>query len=230
MGLNKSKGNMYPFITDTWNPLGGECPHGCSYCSTNKFHYPVLLEKYSGKPRLFEKELTTNLGKGKFIFVCAQNDLFAKEIPKEFILKVINHCQKFDNKYLFQTKNPARVLEFVYADVLPLQSVICTTIETNRELTGISISAPHPIARAMNIGRISLTVDTHVTIEPIIDFDHEEFVRLIKMCGAVQVNIGADSGNNNLPEPSKEKVLQLIEALGKFTTVYQKKNLKRITG
>jgi hypothetical protein len=43
-----------------------------------------------------------------------------------------------------------------------------------------------------------------------------------------QVNIGADSGNNHLPEPSKEKVLQLIEALKEFTVIDQKRNLNRI--
>lgn len=27
MGLNKAKGNMYEFITHTWNPIKGKCPH-----------------------------------------------------------------------------------------------------------------------------------------------------------------------------------------------------------
>lgn len=31
MPLNKSTGNMYKFITHTWNTIKGECPHGCSY-------------------------------------------------------------------------------------------------------------------------------------------------------------------------------------------------------
>lgn len=35
MPLNKAKGNMYEWVTHTWNPLAGECSHGCSYCSTN---------------------------------------------------------------------------------------------------------------------------------------------------------------------------------------------------
>lgn len=32
MGLNKSKGNMYEFITDTYNIVKGACDFGCSYC------------------------------------------------------------------------------------------------------------------------------------------------------------------------------------------------------
>jgi hypothetical protein len=43
-------------------------------------------------------------------------------------------------------------------------------------------------------------------------------------------NIGADSGNNHLPEPSAEKVLALIEELGRFTTIARKRNLGRILG
>lgn len=45
---------------------------------------------------------------------------------------------------------------------------------------------------------------------------------------AEQVNIGADSGGNHLPEPSAAKVLALIEELVKFTTVERKKNLARL--
>ena len=48
------------------------------------------------------------------------------------------------------------------------------------------------------------------------------------MAKPIQVNIGADSGGNNLPEPSKEKIIELIFELEKFTKVKQKKNLKRL--
>ncbi len=60
------------------------------------------------------------------------------------------------------------------------------------------------------------------------DFDLDKLVPLISVCRPIQVNIGADSGNNGLPEPSKEKVLKLIEELEKFTKVKQKKNLNRL--
>jgi hypothetical protein len=60
------------------------------------------------------------------------------------------------------------------------------------------------------------------------DFDLREMVELIKECNPVQVNIGADSGNNNLPEPGKEKLLELIKELKKFTTIAKKTNLERL--
>ena len=50
----------------------------------------------------------------------------------------------------------------------------------------------------------------------------------IRMCDPVQVNIGADSGGNGLPEPSSQEILKLIEVLSGFTKVERKKNLKRL--
>jgi hypothetical protein len=51
---------------------------------------------------------------------------------------------------------------------------------------------------------------------------------MIKECAPVQVNIGADSGHNHLPEPPAEKVLELIAELEKITKVVQKPNLARL--
>jgi hypothetical protein len=41
-------------------------------------------------------------------------------------------------------------------------------------------------------------------------------------------SVGADSKNCHLPEPSSEKVRDLITELSKFTKVIQKDNLKRL--
>lgn len=62
------------------------------------------------------------------------------------------------------------------------------------------------------------------------DFDLPEFIEMIQHCLPVQVNIGADSSpkRNNLPEPPKEKILELIAEIEKFTNVVQKKNLARL--
>ena len=60
--------------------------------------------------------------------------------------------------------------------------------------------------------------------------DLPEFIEMIQHCQPVQVNIGANSNpkRNKLPEPPKEKILELITELEKFTTVVQKKNLRRL--
>jgi protein gp37 len=123
MSLNKSKGNMYNNVV-TWNPLGGECSHKCEYCSTKSFFYFAQKEKYSGELRIC-KPITDSLGRDKFIFVVAQNDLFANNVPDEFINRVLEHCRKFTNKYLFQSKNPQRMLSF--DDRMPPDTIYCTT-------------------------------------------------------------------------------------------------------
>ena len=46
MALNKSTGNMYAFVSHTYNPLKGECEHSCSYCfmKRNRPLPPLRLE------------------------------------------------------------------------------------------------------------------------------------------------------------------------------------------
>jgi DNA repair photolyase len=178
--------------------------------------------------RFDEKELKTDLGTGNFIFVGSSCDMFAENIPDEWIKKTLKHMEKFDSKYLLQTKNPTRVLDFIDACVITDKCVICTTIESNRDLLEIKRNSPDVFKRAMAMNELSQIIDTYVTIEPIMDFDMDIMVKLIKECEPLQVNIGADSGRNNLPEPSKEKVLQLVSELEKFTIIHNKSNLQRL--
>lgn len=224
------KGNMYEGVV-TWNPLAGTCPHGCTYCSTNALkRFPVIEDKYSGRIRLDYVVLNKNLGTGKTIFVCAQNDLFASEVPMNFMSTIIHQCHKYpQNRYLFQSKNPEMFQ--AYFGYFPQGSILCTTIETNRwydqmgntPVTGNRSQGMHILANP-NIW----DYEKQVTIEPIMDFDLDKMVELIEYATPDQVNIGADSKRNNLPEPSKERVLALIAELEKFTKVKQKSNLTRL--
>ena len=127
---------------------------------------------------------------------------------------------------MFQTKNPNRVKE--YKKLLPKSSIITTTIESNRFYPEIMHEAPTPKDRADAMNYLSKYLKTFVTIEPIMDFDLGEFVKILKKCNPSQINIGADTGRNNLPEPSKEKVKQLIDEINGFTTIHNKNNLKRM--
>jgi len=215
MALNISKGNMYEFVTHTWNAIKGACPHDCTYCYMKRFG--------TLKPvRLDQKELKTDLGKGNFIFVGSSCDMFACGIDVTWMEKVLAHCLNFpENKYLFQSKNPHS-----FHAIQNLDAVLCTTIETNRFYKDIMRNSPSPNTRAHNMRIISKR--KFVTIEPIMDFDLDEMVELIKICGPEQVNIGADSGAHALPEPPIEKVLELIDALSAFTKIEKKRNLERL--
>ena len=218
MGLNESKGNMYDFITHTWNTVKGQCYQDCSYCYMKRW-------KNLKPVRFDELELDTDLGTGNFIFVGSSNDLFTADHEYNWMHMTLYHCNKYpENKYLFQTKNPEELNR--WTNELPANSVICTTLESNRHYPEIMKNAPVPFNRALHFKDIAL--DKYITIEPILDFGLGAFVEMIKSINPVQINIGADSGNNNLPEPTWDKVEKLIWELSDFTTVKLKKNLDRL--
>jgi hypothetical protein len=185
------------------------------------------FNKGSQPPRFDETELHTNLGAGNFIFVGSSNDLFADGIPDEWITRTLDHCAKFDNQYLFQSKNPARIHRFIKHPVFK-RAVVCTTIESNHFYPLQMGQTPSPVQRACSLSVLADHVPTYVTIEPIMAFGLEPLANLIALCRPMQVNIGADSGHNHLPEPSRKDVLALIAELEKFTTVKQKSNLARL--
>ena len=222
MGLNivKKNSNMYQgSVTHTWNTVKGKCPHDCSYCYMKRWGElkPVRFDK---------KELKTDLGSGNYIFVGSSCDMFADDIPNDWIMNTLTKCNWYDNKYLFQTKNPANVIN--YRNDINREFTICTTIETNRLYPEMGIT-PHPEIRSIAMKRLTMHgIKTMLTIEPIMDFDAVNFLSLIKFMKPVSVNIGADSGNNNLPEPSWKKIQWLINELQQFTTISKKKNLDRL--
>lgn len=223
--MENKQGNMYKWVSGTKNPLAGECLHGCTYCSTNALkRYPVIAQKYSGLIRIDCKVVSGNLGKDKTWFIVGQNDLFAKGVPDSYILEVLSWCKRYDNTYLFQTKNPEGY--FQYLKEFPAKTILCTTIESNRQYKEMG-NSPHPFNRAFAMNTIAY-FKKYVTIEPIMDFDLDEMIELIRMCEPDQVNIGADSKNNHLSEPSKDKVIMLIEELQRFTTIARKSNIERL--
>jgi hypothetical protein len=219
MPLNKAKGNMYGFITDTWNPVKGICPHQCSYCYMRKW-WPQM-----SAPRQDEKELRTKHGTGNKIFVGSGIDLFAPTINPLWIQAAIGACI-YDNTYFFQSKNPGAFKDYKF----PTGAILCTTIETNRYYAEIMGTCPAPPKRATDFYNLEHEKKM-VTIEPILDFDIDLLIYGMIQIKPIQINIGADSGNNHLPEPSKEKLETFIRLLKENSlNVFLKPNLKRILG
>jgi len=183
------------------------------------------MKRFPQKPiRLDEKDLYTKLGEGNFIFVGSSTDMFAEDVPQEWIDRVFEVCVKYpDNTYLFQSKNPRRLC----APDVPF--VFGTTIESNWPYP--NSLAPDVAERAEYMHKYSkVGIRTMVTIEPIMDFDIDEMVEVIEYCNPEWVNVGADSGGNHLPEPSRRDIEKLIQRLSRFTEVKQKANLARIYG
>lgn len=215
--LNKQRGNMYPWVTHTWNPIKGRCGHQCVYCYMNG--------RSVGGLRLDEKCLSDNLGEGRTIFVGSSTDMWCSTVWYGWIYRVLDRCCGYSrNRYLFQSKNPLEL--WVWQDSLPKQSIVGTTLETNRDSSRFS-KAPCPGDRARWLSKI----EHHrkmVSVEPVMDFDLDLFLEMIVRIKPEFVSLGADSKGHGLPEPSGDKLRQLARELGQFTEVKAKKNLERL--
>ena len=212
---------MYPWVTHTWNPIKGKCPHDCEYCYMKRFPLnPVRLD---------ETEFNTDLGEGNTIFVGSSCDMWANEIPSEWIQRIVEYISEkyYNNTYLFQSKNPKRFFDF--DTILPDDIIFGTTLETNRKT---NTNAPEPSERVPWMWEFTDRKYNHfkrmISIEPIMDFDLVEFSMMIRNIHPDFVSIGADSQGHKLPEPNKDKVLKFIEGIKTFTEVKLKDNLRRI--
>jgi len=208
---------MFDNITETWNPVVG-CLHYCSYCWARRLAETKLknIERYRDgfKPKLVEKELNRKFHK-KYVFAVDMGDLFGDWVPSEWILKVIDAISKSpSSNFLFLTKNPKRYMEFL--DLYPENVVLGATIETNRDYP-VS-KAPATVERYGFMKKLPFK-NRIISIEPIMDFDLETFVKWIKDINPIMVHVGYDNYNNNLPEPSLSKTYQLIDQLRAFTRV-----------
>lgn len=221
MPLNKRTphSNMYPFISATWNPIRGECLHSCIYCYCKNPRFGK-----QGPLRLVEKELKTNLGKDRFIFIGSSTDMFASNVSREWIRKVMRVCNLYsENKYLFQTKNPDGFWPFEW----PKNTIFAVTLETNRDY-GVT-KAPNNLDRIDRIFEIETDYPLMISIEPVIDFDLDVFIDVLKRISPAKISIGADSQGHHLPEPKPEKLKELISACKDITAdIVLKDNLMRL--
>lgn len=242
MAISRSKGNMYDFVSHTHTHLRGKCSHGCKYCYVQAMEARYGGGHYAGDLRLSEKEFQCSydtpairreaLESGfdhPIFFIEHCNDLFAKDVPAEWIERVFAQCRKFTEvEFVFQSKNAQRLLEFEFT--MPLKTILGTTIESDIDHDIYGLNVQPVLSRLDSIGNIIGTSKTFVTIEPILRMrDPSAFALAIADANPSFVNIGADSKGTGLPEPSKQQVLELIDALrANGVTIRKKVNLERL--
>jgi len=216
MGLNEQKGNMYGFVTHTWNAIKGKCMHDCPYCYMKRFPQNDL--------RLDKKELKVNLREGNFIFVGSSTDMFANDVSPNWIQDTMLHALKFNNTYLYQSKDPMNMQ--AYSRLMKPSDWVATTIETNDE--SYSSNAMSMRGRAEWLGRFTKNKKL-LTMEPIVKFNLKEFLKLILMANPNLIAIGANTSNVKHPEPTRQELEELINAInGLGIQLFIKDNLKRI--
>ena len=205
----------------TWNPIVG-CNYLCHYCWARDLAQGRLrhLERYQDgfTPKLVESELSKRFRNG-LVFVSSMGDAFGPWVPRPWIEAVLVVVRESPGAtFLFLTKNPARYLEFL--DIMPRNVILGATIETD--------SLRPSISRAPTVdSRVCAMASIHgfrkmVSIEPIMEFDHNSFVTLISDISPEFVYLGMDNWKHKLPEPELKKTKLLIFTLESFTEVRKK--------
>ena len=238
--------NMYP-KTKTINPLLCSCAHDCVYCYRNKMmrRFPAMWKRYHGMPRLdpefnWQKALG---GKPKTVFVCSMTDIGAENITDTMREIILLKCGAFpQHTYLIHTKAPGNLV--ACATALPSGSIVTMTLETDNDTSLISC-APDPLSRLFGLQRLKKRIEylssvpglfndwtvkprIMIGVEPIMDFS-ERFINDIKQQQPDIVSIGADTGGNDLPEPSQEKLIEFVGQLREFVPdVRLKENIRRL--
>lgn len=214
---------VFPFITKTVNPLGGQCPHHCSYCWRHQLvnRFPVLAERYLGSCWLDESRLKPLNNPDDFVFLCDMTDLMAITVPDRIIKQVLDFVRDSKAKFLIQTKNPRRFFDFL--DYMPDNVVLSSSIESNRNYPSLA-KAPSQTERLDWMTKLRHTTDLplFIAIEPILDFDLKSFIDHVRRVEPSSVVVGYDNYNHKMAEPSLAKTLKFIELLEKFTFVHKK--------
>lgn len=206
---------MFPFITCTWNPLVG-CLHDCYYCWARNLSQTKLKHteryRYGFKPQFLIKELSRHFKSGDFVFVSDMGDALGNWVKDEWIEEILNIERRNAGVTFFHsTKNPSRYGQFFF----PPNTVRAATVETNRPIPQIISKAPQPKERLHAMKRLdSWDHPTFLSVEPIMDFDLEEFSEaIVSIRPSFGVAVGYDNYGTNLPEPPLAKTMQLIERL-----------------
>lgn len=123
----------------TWNPVTGcsKISTGCMHCYAETMTRRLKamgLKKYSKGFNVAIHEETLNdpkkWSKPKRIFVCSMSDLFHKDVPFEFIDKVMNIIEETPrHKYQLLTKRAERMAEYFKTRIVPQNVWLGVTVE-----------------------------------------------------------------------------------------------------
>jgi DNA repair photolyase len=222
----KANGKMFNIVTATWNPISG-CLYNCNYCWARDLATTKLKNshRYSKgfKPSLNEMEFRCKFGKGDLIFVSDMGDMFGRFIPDQWVKQVLDYVMKFpDADFLFMTKNPKRYLDFL--PFMPNNAILGVTIETpNDEIIQTDKVSTAPLPNERYEAMKTLDWDRKiVSIEPILDFELETFLKWIDDINPYLVYVGYDNYNHKLREPILKNTMKLLSMIPEKTLVIKK--------
>jgi len=231
------RSNMYSLSVKQWRPFVG-CEHDCVYCKPSfqaqTKRWAGAIDKETGKrrceacyqfkPHLHPERLDQPLPKTRFmqfIFTCSSGDVAF--CPTYNLKAIMDRIRKEPDKtFLIQSKNP----DTFNRVKIPRNVVLGTTIETNRSITAKYSEAPLTIRRYQDFLEVKHPYKM-VTIEPVMEFDHDMLVSWILAIDPLMVWLGYDSKNCKLPEPPLAQVKQLFFTLADLGYVVVLKTIRR---
>jgi hypothetical protein len=198
-----------------WNPFYG-CLFDCIYCKPSFQRLAKLAHKDCGlyspheHPERLDKIPDTDV-----VFVCSSSDI--SFIRPEYMKKIILTMREDKRKnrvWFIQSKNPKCINQ--YLSILPKNTYLITTIESNRDENYDKVSKAIPPSQRYN-DFLNIEWDNKiVTIEPILDFDSAILMEWIKNINPEAVFIGLNSRPKEvqLNEPDLFKLRDFIRDLG----------------
>lgn len=216
--MQDNHSNMYADAT-TWNPFKG-CGFDCTYCEPSfkrqaKRQAYLCNDCYHYTPHYHENRLA-KIPSASIIFVAGNADIsFCDyDFATRIIEQIKEHSKRCPTKtYYFQSKRPEYFLPLL--SQFPENVILLTTLETNRDGGYERVSkAPPPSVRYEQFKALDYPRKV-ATLEPLLDFDLDQFFQWIIDLEPEYVWLGLNSKPNavSLPEPSPEKVTQFMKIL-----------------
>ena len=235
---------MYQFVTKTWNPFSG-CLFNCHYCWARRMAKRLPCKRCRSFIPHFHPERFKKIPKSGFVFVGDMGDLWWAAYISEsaeyrwllddlldLITETLRKSKNAHKRlaFFFETKAPEVYLHYWPFDEWDGYEVWASvTIETNRaELTRRFSKAPDPEKRFHDMYEFALNWPlTHISIEPIMDFDLDVVLDWVERIEPMKVSIGYDNYGHRLPEPPLSKTLELIRRLREIVPEVETKTLRR---
>lgn len=227
---------MYPEAR-TYNPAVG-CSFSCKYCVPS---FQRQLKRVAGNigcnecygytPHIHPERLG-RIPRSPIVFVFGTGDIafYDPSYVRRVIDSIEAHRPRKPKVYYLQSKAPACLKQ--YLPLLDDKYILVTTLETNRDKGYAEISkAPLPSVRFADFYALDYPRKV-LTIEPVMDFDHDQMVRMVldlkEQGSLLYVWFGYDSKNCKLPEPSTEKAQRFVDALKGYGIEVRGKTLRGV--